>query len=123
MRKDFIVKAGSYGKNLYIILDGEALVFGINNDLIGIMKSGTHFNNEMGSSAKENFNGKRIVHIVAKSLTVVGVLRKKDFEIISEAYPYWHQIIIRLNRSIHNKAKKSLEKYSNAIGEDESYSK
>ena len=49
MRRDFIVKAGSYGTNLYIILDGEALVFGINNELIGIMKSGTHFNNDLGS--------------------------------------------------------------------------
>lgn len=47
LKKDFIIKAGSFGENLYIILDGEALVFGINNDLIGIMKSGTHFNNEM----------------------------------------------------------------------------
>lgn len=53
MRRDFIVKAGSYGTNLYIILDGEALVFGINNELLGIMKSGTHFNNDLGQMITE----------------------------------------------------------------------
>jgi len=45
MNQEFIIKAGSYGQNFYLILDGEALMFGINNDLICIMKSGTHFNN------------------------------------------------------------------------------
>ena len=82
MKKDFIVKAGSYGDNIYIILDGEALVFGMNNDLIGIMRSGTHFSNKLGSKIKEDFNGKRIFHIVAKQLTVVGIISKEDANVL-----------------------------------------
>ena len=89
MKKDFIVKGGSYGKNLYIILEGEAIVFGMNNDIIGIMRNGCHFSNELGPKVIEDFNGKRIVHIVAKSLTIVGVLPKEDLDILFQAYPYW----------------------------------
>lgn len=45
MSSDFIIKGGSYGESLYVILDGEALMFGMNNEIIGIMKCGAHFNN------------------------------------------------------------------------------
>jgi len=45
MNQEFIIKVGSYGRSLYLILDGDALMFGINNELICIMNSGTHFNN------------------------------------------------------------------------------
>jgi len=72
LRKDFIAKVGSHGTNSYIILDGEAAVFGINNELLGIMKSGCHFSNTI--SAEQNYGNKRIVHIVARTLTIVGVL-------------------------------------------------
>ena len=48
MQGDFIIKGGSFGEEMFIILDGEGLLFGINSDLIAIMKCGTHFNNELG---------------------------------------------------------------------------
>lgn len=48
MKHDFLIKAGSFGTNMYVILDGEALLFGINKELLGIMRSGTHFGSELG---------------------------------------------------------------------------
>lgn len=89
MANDFLVKVGSYSENLYIIMDGEALMLGLNNEIMGIMRSGTHFNNILGDRGLEDFGGKRIVHIVAKTMLVVGVMRKENMERLFEAYPYW----------------------------------
>lgn len=75
MANDIIIKCGSYSKSLYLFLDGEALMFGINNELLCILSRGTHFNNLMGDdSIEKDFEGKRLCHIVAKTLTIVGVI-------------------------------------------------
>jgi len=112
LRKDFIVKVGSYGTNLYIMLDGEAAAFGINNELLGFMKSGSHFSNDIGGP---NFQNKRIVHLIARSLIIVGVLRHEDLETLYEAYPDWKEKVQTLNGIIHKVAAKNLTKYVKAI--------
>jgi signal-transduction protein with cAMP-binding, CBS, and nucleotidyltransferase domain len=45
MKSDMIVRLGSQSQDLFLILDGEALVFSINNELVGRLKKGSHFNN------------------------------------------------------------------------------
>ena len=82
MKKDFIVKVGSYGSNTYVILDGEAAMYGITNELIGILKPGSHFSNVSiaGDDQKLNYNSKRIVHVIAKSLTIIGVIKRNDLD-------------------------------------------
>lgn len=50
MPKDFIIKAGSNDENFYFILDGNALMFGIDDNLIGILSSGSHFSCNFGNS-------------------------------------------------------------------------
>ena len=50
MPKDFIIKAGSNDENFYFILDGNALMFGIDDNLIGILSSGSHFSCNLGNS-------------------------------------------------------------------------
>jgi signal-transduction protein with cAMP-binding, CBS, and nucleotidyltransferase domain len=50
MPKDFIIKAGSNDENFYFILDGNALMFGIDDNLIGILSSGSHFSCNIGNS-------------------------------------------------------------------------
>ena len=75
MSKDIIIKAGSFGMNLYLFLEGEAIMYGIDEEIIHIMTSGTHFNNDLGGDL-EDFQGKRICHIVAKTICVVGVIEK-----------------------------------------------
>ena len=66
MPRDFILKAGSHGESLYFILDGEAVMFGIDNDIIAILRCGSFFNNDISLSDnhKDNYYGKRICHIV-----------------------------------------------------------
>ena len=83
---DFIVKVGSWGSNTYIIMDGEAAMYGINNELLGIMKSGSHFSNDLPSKMN-NFEKKRLVHIMARTLTIVGVLKRSDILFLYEAFP------------------------------------
>jgi hypothetical protein len=78
MKNDFIIKGGSYGKNFYIMLDGEATMVGFNTDIIGIMGRGCHFSNDLLPKDDDNYHNKRIVHIVAKTLSVVGVIQKSD---------------------------------------------
>jgi CRP-like cAMP-binding protein len=87
--KDIIIKCGSYGEDLFIILEGEALVFGINNELVGLMRHGSHFNNSYSESDAYDYKGKRLIHMVAKSHLILGVVDKKNLEKIFEAYPYF----------------------------------
>lgn len=89
MNNEFIIKCGSYGRNLYLILDGEALLFGINNDLVCILGSGSHFNNELDDEEQETFEGKRICHIVAKSIVVVGVIDPEKLAMLFNVNPFF----------------------------------
>ena len=100
MPNEFIIKCGSYGRGLYLFLDGEALVFGINNELLCILTSGTHFNNHMGDIPEYDFEGKRLLHLIAKSITIVGVIEEDSVKELFEAYPYWMLVITKLNRSL-----------------------
>jgi len=79
MRNDFIVKVGSWGSTTYLLLDGEAAILGINNELMGILKSGCHYSSDLPKKGN-NFGKKRIVHVIARSLSIVGVLKKQDIE-------------------------------------------
>eukprot|EP00347_Sterkiella_histriomuscorum_P000063 403377328 len=122
MPSDIIVKCGSCGKKLYLFLDGEAIMFGINNELICIMGRGTHFNNIMGEDTSEReFEGKRLCHLVAKTLTIVGVIEYDDLQALFQAYPYWKLLIIQLNRSLQKLSRACLQNYISLIGADISY--
>jgi len=51
MRNDFIVKVGSWGSSTYLVLDGEAAILGINNELMGLLKSGCHYSSDLPKKA------------------------------------------------------------------------
>lgn len=103
MRNDFIVKVGSYGSNTYLILDGEAAIFGINNELMGILKSGCHYSSDVPKQLN-NFGKKRIVHVIARTLTIVGVFKKQDIEYLYRCYPEWETKMKLLNCIIRQAA-------------------
>lgn len=52
---------------------------------------------------------------------IVGVIDKQHLGVLFEAYPFWKQIVARLNRSIHSLAKKHLEKYLSKVGVENTY--
>ena len=49
MPKEFIIKAGSNDEKFYFILDGDALMVGMDDNLIGILSSGSHFSCNIGN--------------------------------------------------------------------------
>lgn len=65
--REFIIKAGSHGQSLYFILEGEAVMIGLANDIIGILRTGSHYNIDIGTgdNSEEIYKGKRIFHLVS----------------------------------------------------------
>ncbi len=88
MSGEFIVRGGSYGKSLYIVLEGEAYMVGMDNQILGIMVRGAHFSNDLLPEVG-NFEKKRTLHIVTKKQCIVGAIHKKDLKLLYEAYPAW----------------------------------
>ena len=74
MKGDLIVSGGSTSEDTYILLDGEAVIFGMNEVLIGYLETGGHYSNYLDPEDEDRFEGKRPVHIVSKSITLVGIL-------------------------------------------------
>lgn len=91
-------------------------MFGINNELVCILKSGTHFSNELENDVEENYGGKRLCHLIAKSITVVGVI---DYEVVSqllEAYPFFKQLILKFNHVLYKRSKYMLDRFKQSLG-------
>ena len=63
------------------------------------------------SSPDDNFNSKSLVHLVAKSFVVVGVLSRADLDQLYLAYPNWKNMMQTLNRLFFELCKLSVEKY------------
>ena len=113
MPREFIIKAGSYGESLYLILDGEAVMFGLGNDILGILRSGAHFNLDIGTgdTSPEIYFGKRIVHLVSLELCTIGLVEQEQLHVLFEAFPFWKALVRKLNCHTHFKAKGNLEEY------------
>ena len=67
MPREFIIKAGSIGDSLYMILDGEAVMIGLGNDIISVLRSGSHYDMDIGNGklSEDTHYGKRISHLVS----------------------------------------------------------
>jgi hypothetical protein len=114
MRNDFIVKVGSWGSTIYLVLDGEAAILGINNELMGLLKSGCHYSSDIPKK-EHHYGRKRIVHLIAKTLTIVGVFKKQDIEYLYKCYPEWEKRMKLLNIIIRRAAMKHLSSYMKAL--------
>lgn len=113
MPREFIIKAGSYGESLYFILEGEAVMFGLGNDVLGILRPGAHFNLDIGTgdTTPEIYFGKRIVHLVSLSQCTVGLVDQEHLHVLFEAFPFWKTLVRKLNCHTHFKARSSLEEF------------
>lgn len=108
MQGEFIVTGGTYGRETYIVLDGTAIMFALNGDLIGVLKSGGHFGSETLSNRLQDRRqpNKRLLHVLAKTVnTVVGVLSEENANVLYKAFPDWEKKIRYLNGCFTNSEK------------------
>ena len=111
--RQMLLKIGGRGINSLIILDGEALVFGINQEFIGFLKPGAHFSNHRQLS----YNDKHIANVVANSLMVVGYLGEDEVQLLQDTYPEWFEKFRKLNDLFHeNFLEPTLKRHLRAAG-------
>ena len=111
MDEEFIVIGGSYSRNTYIMLEGEAGIFSFHDDFISFMRTGSHYSNDLDSDDEDTFQYKRPVHIISKGTSIVGVLTLDMLNELYLAYPDFKDIMRSSNRYFNLYAKKYLRKY------------
>lgn len=89
MPREFIIKAGSHGDGLIFIMEGQAVMMGLDNDVIAILRPGTHHHNEFGVSEKETYHGRRLFHLVSHQQTSIGFLDMRGIKKMFQAFPDW----------------------------------
>lgn len=87
MQDDFIVEAGTYSKNTYILLDGECVVYGMNDDVVGYMRPGAHYSNNLPEGSIEILDYKRPINIITKTICKIGILKVEKLNILYDVYP------------------------------------
>ena len=130
---EFILKVGQHCSDTLVILDGQVSVLGLNDrETIGVLTSGSHYSNSLAcdkaqlsptkligkqrsivtmNHLDDNFESKSLVHLVAQSFVVVGVIKQADLEHLYHAYPQWQTMMQTLNRFFFEICKISAEKY------------
>ena len=111
MNGDFIVVGGSSSMNTYIILEGEAVVFGLNEEFIAFIKSGGHYSNDLEDGDEYTYNHKRPLHIVSKGISIVGVLNVDKLKELYIAYPEFKDKMRTLNKHFVGYVQKFCRKY------------
>jgi hypothetical protein len=89
MDGDLIVKGGSYSSNTYIFLDGEGVIFALNEEFIAYIKSGGHYSNNLEEGDENKFEYKRPIHIISKGISIIGIINLESLEELYDAYPYF----------------------------------
>ena len=133
MRHDFLLKAGHSTEDTFIILEGKVKVYGITNELLGILTNGSHFGLDLSKMAtelefsdipeqfqsilqmdspKDNFKNKSTVHLVTKSYVTIGVISKSDRKVLYKAYPFLKYKMQMVNRLMFQLGKRNLEQYA-----------
>jgi len=87
MDGDFIIIGGSTSQNTYIMLEGEAIIFSLNEKFMAYIKSGGHYSNDLSPDDEDRFEYKRPLHMVSYGISVVGVLSKDHLYNLYTAYP------------------------------------
>jgi hypothetical protein len=111
MDGDFIVIGGSSSMNTYIILEGEAIVFGLNEEFIAYIRSGGHYSNDLEDDDEEVFEYKRPLHIVSKGISIVGILSINKLTKLYMAYPDFKKTLRALNKHFVSYVSKFCKKY------------
>lgn len=93
MDGDFIVIGGSISQNTYIFMEGEAVVLGLNEEFIAVIKSGGHYSNDLDPEDEDSFGYKRPLHIVSSGISIIGILNKTQLFDLYVAYPHFQETL------------------------------
>ena len=117
MDGDFIVIGGSTSRNTYIFVEGEAIVLGLNEEFMAIIRSGGHYSNDLEPGDEEIFDYKRPLHIVSAGISIVGILNQNQLYKLYIAYPEFQEKLRILNKQFVSYSKKFCKKYlsSNSV--------
>jgi hypothetical protein len=111
MDGDFIVIGGSSSLNTYILMEGEAVILGLNEEFIAYIKSGGHYSNDLDPDDEDTFEYKRPLHMVSKGISIVGVLNIEKLNDLYIAYPEFKDYLRVLNKHFAEYVKKFCFKY------------
>jgi hypothetical protein len=98
MNGDFIVIGGSSSKNTYVILEGEAIILGLNEEFIAYIKSGGHYSNDLDIYDENIYEYKRPLHIISKGISIVGIMNSDKLYELYIAYPEFKDTLRNLNK-------------------------
>lgn len=111
MDGDFVVIGGSTSRNTYIIMEGEATVFGLNEEFMSVIRSGGHYSNDLEEGDEDILKYKRPLHIVSAGISIVGILNYNDLHDLYVAYPDLKKKLRILNKQFVRYSKKFCKKY------------
>ncbi|CAI2367548.1 unnamed protein product [Moneuplotes crassus] len=111
MDGDFIVIGGSSSMNTYFLLEGEAIIIGLNEEFIGYMKTGGHYSNDLDDDNENTFDYKRPFHIVSKGISKVGILNRSKLYDLYIAFPRFKETLRDLNTNFADYITKFCRKY------------
>lgn len=114
MNGDFIIIGGSSSMNTYILMEGEAVIMGLNEEFIAYIKSGGHYSNDLDPDDEDTFEYKRPLHMVSKGISIVGVLNVEKLNSLFTAYPNFKARLRDLNKNFTEYVKKYCVKYLQA---------
>ena len=98
---DAIIKVGDKSQDMYVILEGEVDVLNIQGKkVLATLREGAHF----GEANIILKNEMRTATIIATKISKIGILTKKDLEILFEAYPEWYK---KLEDIVKNRMKQT----------------
>jgi hypothetical protein len=65
------------------VMEGQAIMLGLDSDVITILRPGSHFHNDLGEDGEESSNhlsyfGRRIFHLVSQSQTTIGIISESS---------------------------------------------
>jgi|LauGreDrversion4_2_1035121.scaffolds.fasta_scaffold438625_1 hypothetical protein len=103
MPNEYLIKAGSIGEGLIFVMEGQAVMLGLDADIVSILRPGAHFHNNVGEDEKESscplsYYGRRIFHLVSQSQTTIGMITESSIQKLFDAFPDWKKKVLFLNK-------------------------
>jgi len=86
------------------------MLIGLNNRKLGVLRAGAFYSDEL----EEKPLVRRLVHLVARRISIVGVITSENLDLIMKAYPSLTRKLYFANEYIYEKSYVAFEEYLQA---------